>query len=320
MPYDIYVLSELDVTVSGGGQLDGVTQGDGSHLLGATLTLNASNWQSVSINDTADNDFADNESAQRLNGEQTINGTTYSNNTIVEAEFGITVEYNGQTYQMVSFNVRDSNPSYATVEGLAFIGGPGGFPPVGYATPICFVRGTMIETANGPRRVEDIEVGDLVWTQNGLKPVRWTAERRFAASGARAPIAFAPGAIGNTNELRVSPQHRMLLSDWRAQLWCGEEEVLIPAKAFINDSSVRQVVGDDVVYHHFMFDAHQIVRANGVLCESFHPGFEGVDSLADNARDELFDFFPELESDLASYGPAASADVRGREARVVLAA
>ena len=41
MSYDIYVLEENAITISGGVGLDGVTQGDGSHLPGQTITLNA---------------------------------------------------------------------------------------------------------------------------------------------------------------------------------------------------------------------------------------------------------------------------------------
>ena len=39
------------------------------------------------------------------------------------------------------------------------------------------------------------------------------------------PVEFAPGAIGNARPLRVSPQHRILLNDWRAQVFFGEDEV-----------------------------------------------------------------------------------------------
>lgn len=338
MPYDIYVLSETDVTVSGGVTLDGVTQGDGTHLIGKTLTLNAPNWTPVSINDD-DVAFADNDGNQTLNGAQTINATTYNAGAVVEAEFGITVTDGVNTWQMIAFNVRDSNPAFGTIEGLAFIGDPGGWPPIGvaltvtatqefpsypvadYVTPICFVRGTLIDTVTGPRPVETLQVGDLVQTlDDGPQPIRWCAGRSFAASGARAPIVFAPGAIGNTRRFAVSPQHRILVSDWRAQLWCGADQVLVPARAFVNGTTVRQMTKGRVTYHHIMFDTHQIVMAEGVASESFHPGAQGIRGLSDAARAELFDLFPELALDPAAYGPAAHRDVRGIEARVMLAA
>ena len=338
MPYDLYVLSETDVTVSGGVTLDGVTQGDGTHLLGQTITLNAPNWSPVSINDN-DVSFGDNDTSQTLNGAQTINGTNYANGAVVEAEYGITVTDGTHTWQMVAFNVRDTNPSYATVEGLAFIGDPGDWPPVGvtltvtdvqefpvypvadFVTPICFVAGTLIETALGPRPVETLQVGDLIPTQSdGVQPLRWCAGRRFKAEGSRAPIVFAPGVVGNSATFAVSPQHRIQVSDWRAQLWCGADRVLVPAKAFVNGTTVCQKAGGYVSYHHIMFDTHQIVMADGVASESFHPGAQGIMGLSQTVRDELFDLFPELERDPASYGPAACRDVRGAEARVLLTA
>lgn len=336
MPYDLYVLSETDVTVSGGVTLDGVTQGDGTHLLGQTLTFNAPNWSPVSINDN-DTDFGDNDGSQKLNGPQTINGTPYGNGAVVEAEYGITVTDGVNTWQMVAFNVRDSNPSYATVEGVAFVGDSGDWPPIGvtltvtdvqefpvypvsdFVTPICFVRGTLIDTPDGPRPVEALQVGDLVTTlHDGAQPVRWCAGRSFAAEGLRAPIAFAPGVVGNTRHFCVSPQHRILVSDWRAQLWCGAEQVLVPAKSFVNGTTVRRMTGGQVSYHHIMFDTHQIVMADGVASESFHPGAQGMAGLTDAVRAELFDLFPELAADPAAYGPVAHRDVRGTEAQVLL--
>lgn len=338
MPYDIYVLSETDVTISGGGILDGITQGDGSHLDGLTITLNAPNWSAISINDD-DGNFQDNDTSQRLNGTQTVNGTSYADNSVVEAEYGITLSDGVNTWQLVAFNVTDSSPAYSTVEGLAFIGGPGGFPPVGvpltvvgtqegpnyaaadYATPTCFVAGTLIETQTGLRPIETITIGDLVWTQDdGLQPVRWSVSRQFAATGHRAPIVFAAGAIGNTGVLSLSPQHRICLNDWRAQLWCGEDSVLIPAKAFVNGTTVRQVAGGTVCYHHLMFDCHQIIRSEGVLTESFHPGQVGIDGFDAQVRAELFSLFPELGADVSSFGPVARRDVRGHEAHVLLVA
>jgi hypothetical protein len=166
--YSIFVLGESQISISGGGQLDGVTQGDGSHLTGLTITLNSSAWVPIEISDN-DPDFQDNDNSQRLFGAQSIDGTTYANNTVVEAEYGITLTDGTNTWQLVGFNVNNSSPSYGTVEGLAFIGGPGGFPPVGvaltvggtfegpvfavdeYATPICVVAGTMVETPQGGR-------------------------------------------------------------------------------------------------------------------------------------------------------------------------
>ncbi len=335
MPYDIYVLGESSLTLSSG-QLDGVTQGDGSHLNGVTITLNSNAWTAISINDD-DANFQDSDGSQTLNGAQDVDGTTYASGSVVEAEYGITVSYGGQSWQLVAFNVNNSSPAYGTVEGLAFIGGPGGFPPIGvpllvtstqegpnylateYATPICFADGTLIETSEGIRPVEQIEPGDLVLTSdNGAQPVRWRYSRSFPALGDLAPIVFEAGAIGNRRRLILSPQHRIKISDWRAQLWFGEDAVLVPAKFFVDDLTVRRVEGGMVTYNHLMFDDHQMVFAEGVEAESFFPGAEDFGLDADATRRELLDLFPELSEIGAEYGPLAHRDVRGREAHVLM--
>ena len=337
MPYDIYVLGESDLTIVGG-VLDGVSQGDGSHLNGATITLNSGAWTAISINDN-DANFEDSDSSQRLNGAQDIDGTTFANNTVVEAEYGLELSDGVNTWTVVGFNVNNSSPAYATVEGLAFVGGSGGFPPVGvpltvtatfegpnfaatsYATPICFAAGTLIKTPTGLRKVDEIAIGDQVNTaHDGPQPVRWRACRRLPALGRMAPVEFRVGAVGNTRALRVSPQHRMCIDDWRAELWYGEEAVLGPAKDLSNGDTIFQVSGGLVEYHHLLFDHHQIVFAEGVPTESFHPGEVGLSGLEHAARDELFAIFPELKSDPESYGDLIYPEVRGRQASLLIAA
>lgn len=339
MPYSIYVLNETDMTISGGAILDGVTQGTGVHLVGRTITLNSNDWYPVAINDN-DANFQDNDTGtQRLNGAQTINGTSYANNTGVEAEYGLTLTDGVNTWTVVGFNVTNSTPAYATIEALAFIGGPGGFPPrnfpltvvsnfegpnfnsATYATPICFAAGTLIETATGPCPVEQIGVGTLVLTaQDGLQPVRWRSSRQFPAWGKFAPVLFQTGAIGNTRPLRLSPQHRIRVSDWRSELWLGQDNVLVPALHFVNGRDVVIDHGGIVDYHHLMFDTHQVIFSEGVATESFHPGEVGLGSLDAATRDEIFAIFPELELQLGCYGATVHTALRQAEARVLLAA
>ncbi|MEM7271228.1 MAG: Hint domain-containing protein, partial [Pseudomonadota bacterium] len=94
--------------------------------------------------------------------------------------------------------------------------------------------------------------------------------------------------------LKVSQQHRMLLSDWRAEIMFGEAEVLAPAKHLINNDRIYIAEQDEVTYHHILFDAHEIVYANGAASESFHPGDAALNALDKAARDEVLVLFPEL--------------------------
>jgi hypothetical protein len=158
----------------------------------------------------------------------------------------------------------------------------------------CFVRGSQILTPTGYRLVEHLQAGDLVETiDHGVKPLVWVGGKEVDGTGVFAPIRFAPGALGNKDALLVSPQHRMLLSGWRAELLFGEDEVLVPAKALVNGETIHVQPMPRVSYHHILFDRHQVVLANGILTESFHPGKHMLEADM-GLRDELLALFPEL--------------------------
>ncbi len=172
---------------------------------------------------------------------------------------------------------------------------------------VCFAAGTMIGTPEGPRPVESLEAGDLVLTRDsGAMPLKWIGSRLISASAQKqdqtlCPVVFEPDSLGEglpQRRLAVSPQHRMLISGWKAELWFGESEVLVPAISLVNDSSIRQAAPEsDVTYVHFLLDGHQIVLAEGCLSESFHPGDHSLQGLETAARDEVLQLFPELRSE-----------------------
>lgn len=164
-------------------------------------------------------------------------------------------------------------------------------------TIICFARGTRIETPNGPRHIEDLQEGDLVLTlDNGPRPIRWIGSREVPATGRFAPIEFAAGAVDNTETLSVSPQHRMLLGGWRAELLFGASEILAPAKYLINDRTIRRREGGTVEYFHILFDTHEVVFAEGAPSESLYPSDLSLSALAESSREEIFEIFPELRA------------------------
>lgn len=329
--YSIFVLGESQITISGGGQLDGVTQGDGSHLVGRTITLDAAAWSAVAITDDgSDADFSDNDSNQVLDGAQTIDGVAFASGTRLEAEYGITLSDGVNTWQAIGFNVNNSSPSYATIEGLAFIGGPGGFPPVGvpltviasqegpsyaaaaYATPICYDRGTLIDTDRGPRPVESLRPGDRVRTlDNGFCPVRWVGGRHVIGVGIFAPVEIAAGVLGATARLRVSQQHRILVAGPRAELLFGDPEVFVPAVHLVDGHRVRMIGRTRVQYFHLLLDRHEVILANGLASESLFRG--DVDSVGD------LSFFGDLKDRPEQAGRLARRCLRRHEAALLLA-
>ena len=185
---------------------------------------------------------------------------------------------------------------------------------------ICFADGTRIDTPCGPRAIETLEPGDLVLTRDhGPQPLRWMGRKTVVGAGALAPIEFAPGSIGNKELLRVSPQHRMLVDDYRAELYFGSEEVLAAADFLVNGETILRREVPEVTYFHLLFDTHQLIRAAGVWSESFHPAGYGIASLSDNAREALFDLRPDLRSNPGGYGRAARMSVKRHEAFLLAA-
>lgn len=332
--------------------LSGFTQGDGSHLAGQTITLNSNAWETVAISDD-DANFNDSENGQTLDGATSYDGLTgLAGNERVEAEYTLTLEDpDGNTYTVIGFNINEpgGGTSYATVEGLAFIGGVGEFPPrgvpltvigtsegpagsttpySGYATPPCFTPGTRIETPSGLRLVEDIAVGDLVCTlDRGAIPVHWVGRTRLTAGDLQRqarlrPVLIERGAFGAqapARDMMVSPQHRILLDGPAVELMFGCGEVLVPAIHLVNGRTVRQVRSDTgVEYLHLAFDGHEVVMSEGLPTESFFPGATVLRGFDAGVVAELEALYPGCAVDAGT--AAARQCLTGREARVLVPA
>lgn len=177
---------------------------------------------------------------------------------------------------------------------------------VGVEAPLgalaALTAGTRIDTPDGPRPVEALAAGDLVSTlANGSRPLSWVGRRRvapveLAAHPGLRPIAFAQGAAGNGRALRVSPLQRMLIDDWRAEVYFGEDRVLVAAQALVDDAAVQVTLPPEgVEYVVLLCDRHEVILAEGALVESFHPGETGLDGLPPDARAEIAALFPEAE-------------------------
>jgi hypothetical protein len=168
---------------------------------------------------------------------------------------------------------------------------------------VCFVRGTMIATPAGPRKVEDLRVGDLVLTlDHGPKPILWISSRKIHAATLTAHPEFAPiripaGALGKgypASDLLVSPQHRVLLSSPVARQMFGVDEVLVPAKFLTGFSGIAAQNVPDVEYYHFVLDRHELVWAEGAVTETMLPGPMALKALDGVQCRELTAIFPEI--------------------------
>ena len=261
----------------------------------------------------------------RPNGDS-INGSditrVWDGDTITVNMGGSTVTITGVTFYTSSgqsyFTPTDgTNLSNATFISSTYVTSSSQIA-VGSLGPPCFTAGTMIRTNRGEVAIEDLRAGDLVETlDHGLQAVRWIGRSPTDASGDHAPVVFKPGAIGNESELRVSPQHRLLVQGWRAQLFFGADEVLVPAKSLLNGRDVIQERSVTVEYFHILFDRHEVIWGSGVASESFFPGDQIL--LQDRAvRAELFALFPELADGTAPvWAATARQTIKCRDAGVL---
>ncbi len=195
----------------------------------------------------------------------------------------------------------------------------GAFVQSSFQAFVCFTSGTLIMTDQGERPVDDLVEGDLVLTMDrGYQPIRWIGSSKVPATGDLAPILIRKGALGNDRDLRVSPQHRMLLQGWQAEMLFGEEQVLATAKSLVNDHSILRDEGGEVEYFHMLFDTHEIIYAEGAPSESFHPGEQGWKALDQATRDEILTLFPELaDGRFEDYGVSVRASLKHSEGQLL---
>lgn len=185
-------------------------------------------------------------------------------------------------------------------------------------TAICFARGTMILTPDGEMPVEDLSVGDLVMTADaGAQPLQWIGQKTVNGKGFLAPIRFAKGSIGNSQDLLLSPQHRVVLNDWRVEYYTGYSETLVAAKSLVNGGSITYEPTESVEYFHLMLDRHEILFANGAACESLFISQETLRIMGPEGRREIRDLFPEIYDAPNLFGKTARPCLRQYEVAMV---
>lgn len=192
---------------------------------------------------------------------------------------------------------------------------------------ICFTPGTRIATPDGPKLIQSLRPGDRVLTKDdGAQEVLWTGSRRM--SGARLyamphlrPIRFRAGAFGNDRpepDLIVSPAHRMLIKGAAAQTLFGTTEVLVRAEDLLNDTTITvDHVLREVTYIHILLERHNIVFANGVETESFHPSNTALEMIDPAQRDVLMAVMPQVAINPEAYGDYARRNLSASEAALL---
>ena len=168
----------------------------------------------------------------------------------------------------------------------------------------CFTAGSRVMTARNTVAVEDLKVGDVVLTRdNGLQPIRWIGckelgQQDLAIGAHLRPIRIEAGALAcgiPARDMKVSPQHRILVEGKRAQLLFGADQVLVRAKHLVHLPGVSVMRrAERVTYLHVMCDAHEILHVDNVWTDSFQPGDMVQFDEAHEIFGDLLDALPEL--------------------------
>lgn len=189
---------------------------------------------------------------------------------------------------------------------------------------VCFARGTLILTEHGPVAVEDLVAGMRVQTRDrGLQVLRWIGSRHIGTLALMAhpnlhPIRIKAGALGRgtpSEDLVVSPQHRVLVRSRIALRMFDAKEVLVPIKQLLQIEGIDIAQDmDSVEYFHLLFDQHEIVTSNGAETESLYTGPMALESVPVAARREIQSIFGEFP-EVSLLPEAARLLPTGRQAR-----
>lgn len=131
----------------------------------------------------------------------------------------------------------------------------------------CFTAGTCILTKRGEIAVENLTTNDQIILQDGsTAPITWIGQRRVNIADHPRPDTVCPvlikaGALSDAiphRDLLLSPDHAIMLNGH-----------LIPAKALINGSTIRQIRREGITYYHIELPEHAVLFAEGVAAESY---------------------------------------------------
>lgn len=124
-------------------------------------------------------------------------------------------------------------------------------------------------------------------------------ETDFQANPKLRPVRICAHAMGGNlpaRDLVVSRQHRMVVSSKITERMFGADSVLISA---IKLTELPGIYVDEsieaVEYFHLLFDQHEVIVAEGTPSESLFTGPEAQKTLSEDALEELFALFPDLD-------------------------
>jgi hypothetical protein len=132
----------------------------------------------------------------------------------------------------------------------------------------CFAGGTRLLTSRGEVAVEELRAGDLMPTIRGghLARVCWIGHRHVDLRGHPRPWDVHPVRVRAHAFGRGQPSRDLWLSPDHAVCVDG---VLMPVRYLLNSATVVQEAAERITYWHVELEAHDVLLAEGLACESY---------------------------------------------------
>lgn len=211
----------------------------------------------------------------------------------------------------------------ALLDGQYSVRLPLGGTPSGADKPVrssagCLCVGAMVQTPEGPRLIETLQVGDLVTTRdNGPRPVRHILLRRLAPLTLKErphllPVMIRAGSLVvglPKRDLTVSPGNRILMADPRLGVQVGQPARHAPARSLVGvlPGVTMKGAARSITYIHLDFGQPEVIFAEGLQIECYALGAKAWQSLPVGAKADLQEIFP---GQLDDHGQVVTGRVR----------
>ena len=157
----------------------------------------------------------------------------------------------------VSMTEAHAKPGHGNGSGQGVGGGRG------HGLGACLLKGTLVQTVDGERRIEDLAVGDLLPTMfGGNRPIQWIGRYPVMNDPRNPRVRIAHSALGPDIprvDLCVTGMHAVLI-----------DGILIPVGSLINGLTIKRDEREfgDLAFYHLKFESHDVFFAEGAPVEA----------------------------------------------------
>ncbi len=159
---------------------------------------------------------------------------------------------------------------------------------------IGLTKGTMIDTLDGPKRVENLKPRDMLRTAQGTyRPLRHLFQ--ITPEAPRPAIRINAGALGAglpAKNLRLPANQQILVTSEIAQKMFGEGGALVPARILTTLDGIKPARFHAELLYLLVLDKQETVLANGVPVETLAPCAANLELLPPHLRGALTRLYP----------------------------